>query len=65
MNKWQSVYYGISKQNCLDYAEREKATGSIGIEYKVRRNGTESRPWVLYFRFENIHLTKQTKEETQ
>jgi len=54
MNKWDPLYYGVSEQDCLDYSEREKARGSIGIGYKVEENGTEQRPWVLYFRFEAI-----------
>ncbi len=54
MNVWKAVYYGDSEKDCWDYAEREKSTGSVGIGYKVEENGTESRPWVLYFRFEKI-----------
>jgi len=54
MNKWKSVYYGVSEQDCWDYANREKARGTIGIGYKVEENGTKMRPWVLYFRWEEI-----------
>ena len=54
MNKWDPLYYGVSEQDCLDYSERENARGSTGIGYKVEKNGTEGRPWVLYFRFEEI-----------
>ena len=54
MNTWEAVYYGVSKQDCLVYSNREKSRGSIGIGYKVEENGTEKRPWVLYFRFEKI-----------
>jgi len=54
MNTWEAVYYGVSEQDCLDYSNREKARGTIGIGYKVEENGTEGRPWVLYFRYEEI-----------
>lgn len=54
MSEWKEVYYGVSNQDCWAYADREKARGSIGIAYKVEENGTENRPWVLYFMFEEI-----------
>jgi len=59
MNTWEAMYYGVSEQDCLDYSEREKARGSIGIGYKVEENGTEGRPWVLYFRWEPIKVEPQ------
>jgi len=54
MSEWESVYYGTSEKDCMDYADQEKARGSIGIGYKVEKNGTKQRPWVLYFRWEKI-----------